>query len=402
MTRAAFFDDGLGTLSPLNDLRPSFDIRIAALTNLERIAAALQLTIAALWVPEPLIPLARDRHDTFINDFPTGDDPLLLINGRCPLPLREIDELPPGSRLIESISGHTVAARLTPADAKRLMSGEPVGQTITFEGQVLLSRPWHAKTARDLALDTDLKILAHSDCRDTPAGVTVIGDAGCMIHPQSRVYPGVTLIAEDGPIAIAHGAVIRPGAIIIGPAYVGPGSTVLERATIRPHTAIGPVCKVNGEVGGTIFQGYANKAHDGYLGDSWVGEWVNLGAGTTNSNLLNTYSPVIAQATPGASREDTRETFLGAIIGDHVKTAICTRIMTGSILHMGSMFAQSAPVSGCIGAFTWATDEGRRPYRLSKFLDVLHAVMGRRDIEPSQPYLDRIAQLHELTMATRL
>jgi acetyltransferase-like isoleucine patch superfamily enzyme len=181
---------------------------------------------------------------------------------------------------------------------------------------------------------------------------------------------------------------------------VGPHSTVLERATIRQHTAIGPWCKVNGEVGGTIFQGYANKAHDGYLGDSWMGEWVNLGAGTTNSNLLNTYGEIVSRATPDGKNERTGENFLGAVIGDHVKTAICTRIMTGSVLHTGSMFATTAPVSGCVGAFTWATDDpdtGRpshRPYRLDKFGEVMRAAMARRKVEPSEAYLRRLAELH--------
>jgi UDP-N-acetylglucosamine diphosphorylase/glucosamine-1-phosphate N-acetyltransferase len=204
----------------------------------------------------------------------------------------------------------------------------------------------------------------------------------------------VVLDSEHGAIHVAEHAVVRPGAVLIGPCYVGPHSTVLERATIRPGTAIGPWCKVNGEVGGTIFQGYANKAHDGYLGDAYVGEWVNLGAGTTVSNLLNTYSEVIAKATPGGSNERTGETFLGPVIGDHVKTAICTRVMTGSILHTGSMFATTAAVSGCVGPFTWATDEGQRVYRLDKFLEVARAAMERRKVEPSEAYIAALAALH--------
>ena len=96
-------------------------------------------------------------------------------------------------------------------------------------------------------------------------------------------------------IVIADHAVIRPGATIIGPAYIGEHATVLERALIKAHTAVGPWCKVSGEVGGSIFQAYSNKGHEGHLGDSYVGEWVNLGAATTNSNLLNTYSEVVAK-----------------------------------------------------------------------------------------------------------
>jgi UDP-N-acetylglucosamine diphosphorylase/glucosamine-1-phosphate N-acetyltransferase len=182
--------------------------------------------------------------------------------------------------------------------------------------------------------------------------------------------------------------------VIVGPAYVGPHSTVLERAVIRANTAIGPWCKVAGEVGGTIFQGYSNKAHDGYLGDSWVGEWVNLGAGTTNSNLLNTYAEVKARATPDGPEEPAGERFVGAFIGDHVKTAIGTRIMTGAVIGTGSMISRSAQVGGCLPGFSWSTDAGRDTYRLDRFIEAVRSVMARRNVEPSPAYLDRVAALH--------
>jgi hypothetical protein len=151
---------------------------------------------------------------------------------------------------------------------------------------------------------------------------------------------------------------------------------------------------VAGEVSGVIFQGYSNKAHDGFLGDSWVGEWVNLGAGTTNSNLLNTYGEVIMRATPESPLERTGEQFMGAIIGDHVKTAICTRIMTGSSIGTGAMIATTAAVTGAVPGFAWCTDEGRRHYSLHKFGQAAKAVMGRRQVVPSKAYADRIAEVH--------
>ncbi|MEL7484590.1 MAG: glucose-1-phosphate thymidylyltransferase, partial [Planctomycetota bacterium] len=154
-------------------------------------------------------------------------------------------------------------------------------------------------------------------------------------------------------------------------------------------------CKIAGEVGGTIFQGFSNKAHEGHLGDSWVGEWVNFGAGTNNSNLLNTYGEVLARATVGGPSERTGQTFIGAIIGDHVKFAISTRIMTGSVIHTGAMWASGAPVSEVIGPFTWATDRGETAFRLSRFLETAKTVMDRRGMEPGDEYLARLSVLHE-------
>ncbi|CAN0594021.1 unnamed protein product, partial [Laminaria digitata] len=184
-------------------------------------------------------------------------------------------------------------------------------------------------------------------------------------------------------------ATIHPGAIITGPAYIGPGSSVLEQANIKPNTAVGPVCKVAGEVGGSVFQGYANKGHAGHLGDSWVGEWANLGADTTNSNLLNTYGEITARPTPGGSMEKTGETFLGVTMGDHAKTAIGTRIMTGAIVGTGTMFAASTALSGTTEPFSWHTDAGVKHYRLGKFVEVSLTVMGRRGIKQSQGYSRR-------------
>jgi NDP-sugar pyrophosphorylase family protein len=206
------------------------------------------------------------------------------------------------------------------------------------------------RTYRDAAIKSDLARLTSQARPRALQGVTTIGSHPISIHESAKVSPGVILDAEAGPIFIDEDAVVRPGAIIVGPVYVGPHVTVLDRCLLKSCTArSAPTAKIAGEVGGTIFQGFANKAHDGHLGDSWVGEWANLGAGTTNSNLLNTYDQVICRATPGGPNERTGEQFLGAIIGDHVKFAICSRIMTGSILHTGCMFAQSAAVSGCVG-----------------------------------------------------
>jgi UDP-N-acetylglucosamine diphosphorylase/glucosamine-1-phosphate N-acetyltransferase len=213
------------------------------------------------------------------------------------------------------------------------------------------------------------------------------------VAPGALVYPGVTFDLEQGAVVVAEGATIRPGAIIHGPASIGAHSTVLDRALVKGFTAIGPYCKVAGEIGGTIIQGYSNKAHDGHLGDSWLGEWVNLGAGTTNSNLLNTYGEVFAKAAPDASNERTGLQFLGCILGDHVKTAICTRIMTGAIVGTGTMWAATAPVSGSIPAFSWVTDAGTKGYRFEKFMEVARAAMGRRKIDPSTDYARQLEDL---------
>jgi UDP-N-acetylglucosamine diphosphorylase/glucosamine-1-phosphate N-acetyltransferase len=225
----------------------------------------------------------------------------------------------------------------------------------------------------------------------------VVGDHPVEIHASARIFPNVVLDAEQGPIIVHEHATIRAGAVICGPCSIGAGSTIIDRALIKANTVIGPQCKVAGEVGSTIFQGYSNKAHDGHLGDSWVGKWVNFGAGTTNSNLLNTYGEVIMRLDPDSPRLRTGMQFLGAIVGDHAKFAICTRLMTGSIIGTGAMIATTAPPPTTVTPFAWLTDEAGpegRTFRLEKFIEIAKTVMARRKVTPSETYLQLVRELH--------
>lgn len=400
-TKAILFDDGKGTLAPLNDLRPTFAIRTGAMTISERLTRAFDLQPIGVVVPQPMVELTSEMTPLPVNTPPEeGDDEVLMINARCPLPVRAIGEIKVGQVLIEQDTQDMIALRLTQSGVRDMLSGnQPDLTPIAIEGKHLMSRPWDWRHFRDASLEFDLQVIAQNMVKveEAPVGVTIIGTEGIAISREAQVMPGVILNATAGPIVIEENATVRPGAIITGPAYVGPGSTVLEQANIKPNTAIGPVCKVAGEVGGTVIQGYANKAHAGHLGDSWIGEWSNLGADTTNSNLLNTYGEVAARPVAGASMEKTGITFLGVTMGDHTKTAIGTRIMTGAIVGTGTMFAASTALSGTTEPFSWHTDAGVKHYRLGKFVDVSMTAMDRRGIKQSQAYSRRLTILHETT-----
>jgi UDP-N-acetylglucosamine diphosphorylase/glucosamine-1-phosphate N-acetyltransferase len=401
-TPAIFFDDAKGLLSPLNDLRAAYEIRTGALTNAERMINAFDLRPVGVMVPRPLAELIADTTPIPVNRPPSieqlpDDAEVLLINGRCPLPLDAIARLELGEVAVEQRSQDIIALRLTGAGARTMLGGgDPGLRTVGVDDAVLMDRPWSWRTFRDRCIAWDLEHLVATMTTGQPAdGVVLLGKHAIAIHPSAEVAPTAVLNAEAGPIVIDENAVVRPLAVITGPAYIGPGSTVVEHAHIKPHTAIGPVCKVGGEVGGTIFQGYANKGHAGHLGDSWVGEWVNLGADTTNSNLLNTYTEVLARATPDSKMEKTGHVFLGATIGDHVKTAIGTKIMTGAIIGTGAMHAAAEAVSGTVPAYAWTTDAGVKPYRLGKFVEVAMTVMQRRGVTQTQAYSRRLTILHE-------
>ncbi len=411
MAKAIIFDDGKGQLAPLTDTRAAFDIRTGARTTLERLINELELEISALFTPIRLAELTRDRHPgTNVNPMlpdSADDGGLLLVNGRCPKPLAEIGSLEAGQSLVESSTGDVIAHRVAAGRSARefLDALTAQGRVVRYEHHALISRPWHVRTFRDDCLMTDLVDMATLSFEPRLPGITFYGEFPISIHRNAKLYPGTILDLEHGPLVIDDGAIVRPGCIIIGPAYIGPHTTVLDRTLIKAHTSIGPSCKVAGEIGGTIFQGFANKAHDGHLGDSFIGEWSNLGAGTTNSNLLNTYGEVVAKATPGGANEKTGQQFLGCIVGDHVKTAICTRIMTGAVIHTGVMYAATAAVNGCLPPMAWVTDEspaGKKFFRFDKFEQIARTVMARRKVEASKAYMQRLREIYQEVNPTQL
>lgn len=397
------FEDGKGRLSPLTDLRPAFAVRTGAMTTIERVEQMLGDAdeLAGVFVAEGLRGIVEEAYELPVNRALSGVDSVLLINGRCPLPPGDLTKVKPGTILVEHLSEKdhepsVVLACVKPELAAKIVRGEvPTSGVTTTKEPQLLRRPWDIRRFRDAAIKHDLGRLVQIVGTKVPEGTLQRGQHPVVIRAGADVWPGVTFDTSQGPVVVAAGAVVRPGVIICGPTYIGEDSTILDHALIKAHTAIGPRCKIAGEVGGTIFQGLANKAHEGHLGDSWVGEWVNFGAGTNNSNLLNTYAEVIAKATGNGSHERTGQTFLGTIVGDHVKFAISTRIMTGAIVHTGAMWAATAPVVGCVDAFTWATDAGHAGFRLPRFLDTARVVMARRGVEPSEAYVERIRHLHD-------
>ena len=419
MPIAILFDDA-HSLAPLTELRASFEVRTGALTTLDRCAAILGpagATVTAVQVPADCEACSRERLDMSTNPHDlaalAGDDNrVLVINGRYVLPNPDIASMPVGSAYVQdSTDGAVVVACLSPVDAADFLHAghlKPECDVAIVEDQVLLDRPWDVMRFRDDAIDIDLALLAGKKSAEPPPGVVVIegfedDDAQhhLVISPSATVYPTALIDLSAGPVVIDDDAIVRPYAIIRGPAFIGRGSTVLDQAHIKPHTAIGPVCKVAGEVGGTLFQGFSNKAHDGHVGDSWIGEWVNLGAGTTNSNLLNTYGEIAVQPAPGAARQRTGLQYLGSLIGDHVKTAICTRLPTGAVVGTGAMLAGTGWPEPCTPAFAWSTDRGVSTMRWPRFVETAKAMMARRGITPGQAYIARLRELHECAAAVQ-
>jgi UDP-N-acetylglucosamine diphosphorylase / glucose-1-phosphate thymidylyltransferase / UDP-N-acetylgalactosamine diphosphorylase / glucosamine-1-phosphate N-acetyltransferase / galactosamine-1-phosphate N-acetyltransferase len=218
--------------------------------------------------------------------------------------------------------------------------------------------------------------------------VVVYGAENVFIE-QSAKLKACILNAENGPIYIGENAVIQEGSLIIGPAAINADAMVAFGARIRPNTTLGPTCRVGGEVGNSIFQGFSNKAHDGFLGNSYIGEWCNLGANTNNSNLKNDYKEVKLHDYSTGQLENTGEIFCGTFMGDYTKAGISTMFNTGTVVGVCSNVYGSDFQEKYIPSFSWGGKiEGYQNYRFDKAIEVIRATMARKDLELAEADLE--------------
>jgi UDP-N-acetylglucosamine diphosphorylase / glucose-1-phosphate thymidylyltransferase / UDP-N-acetylgalactosamine diphosphorylase / glucosamine-1-phosphate N-acetyltransferase / galactosamine-1-phosphate N-acetyltransferase len=188
------------------------------------------------------------------------------------------------------------------------------------------------------------------------------------------------LNAEAGPIYIGKNAQIQEGAIIIGPVSIGENSIVAWGSKIRSNTTLGPNCRAGGEVGNAIFMANSNKAHDGFLGNSVIGEWCNLGANTNNSNLKNDYSEVKLHSFVSNQLEGTGLQFCGTIMGDYTKAGISTMFNTGTVVGVCANVYGADFQPKFIPSFSWGGSmTGFTEYRFDKAIAVINATMIRRN-----------------------
>ena len=216
----------------------------------------------------------------------------------------------------------------------------------------------------------------------------VIDDKHTVVYNSDQVFveSGVRvraaiINAEDGPVYIGEGVTIQEGSILQGPISIGEHSQVHMGSKLRAETTIGPYCKAGGEIGNSILMGYSNKAHEGYLGNSVVGEWCNMGADTNTSNLKNNYAEVRLWNYALNSFERTGRQFCGLVMGDHSKCGINTMFNTGTVVGVGANIFGAGFPRNFVPSFSWGGAAGWEEYKLEKFLEVARVVMERRGIE---------------------
>jgi UDP-N-acetylglucosamine diphosphorylase/glucosamine-1-phosphate N-acetyltransferase len=226
--------------------------------------------------------------------------------------------------------------------------------------------------------------------------------ADLIFVEEGAKIKAAVLNAENGPIYIGKNTEIQEGALIRGPFALCEGSTVNMGAKLRGDTTVGPFSKVGGEISNSVIFGYSNKGHEGFLGNSVLGEWCNLGADTNTSNLKNNYAPVKLWDYTKGGFANTGLQFCGLMMGDHSKCGINTMFNTGTVVGVGANIFGDGYPRNFIPSFSWGGAAGFSTFTLPKFEETAKAVFGRRGLEWTPQEKEIVEKVFELTKSFRI
>lgn len=240
---------------------------------------------------------------------------------------------------------------------------------------------WDAIFYNAEAIKDDSRFFEFNDSSDyfKDKSIHYIHSKSISIGKNVSIAPTVVIDAKDGPVIIGNNVKIMPQATIFGPCFIGDNSVIKVGAKIYEDTSIGEVCKVGGEVESTIIHSFSNKQHDGFLGHSYICEWVNLGADTNNSDLKNTYGDISVFLRD--KQVDTGRMFMGLLCGDHSKSAINTAFNTGTVAGICGIFVHEGFLANNIPSFAWTGRKNSPIYKFDKAIEVAQKVVSRRNKE---------------------
>jgi UDP-N-acetylglucosamine diphosphorylase/glucosamine-1-phosphate N-acetyltransferase len=366
---------------PFGDARPIAELRAGAWLIRERWEAIADLETTAIFAAAHLAGFAEDGIPE-VAERRSVTGPALV--GRADFaPSGVAPELPKGpARLTHD--GNVVGWWVPEGSA---WSEEMVGDGIELEG-LLLNGAYDLITALEHFLPADTADFTHEPGDQLPDGCLVLGDPMDVVLLGARVEPGVVFDVRGGAVVLEQHVYVRGGTRFEGPVYVGPGTEILG-GEIR-HCAFGPRCKIRGEIQAAVALGYANKGHEGFVGHSVLGRWVNLGAGTTTSNLKNTYGPIRLQVRD--ARIETGRQHIGAFFADHAKTAIGTMLETGTVVGAGANVFGSTRPAKFVPPFAWGADG---TMDLEGFLKIASRAMPRRQVEFTDAVRAMLTRIHQ-------
>ena len=398
-------DSGCNNLLPMVYMRPVYDLFCGIVSLQEKLIRNFPKSSITLHTRSVLESVVRDRYpDCLVNDFPAELKEIIFINGRTLLSSETaLNKL--GNNQSFTINNKVVAARLSGDLLSTIIKKVRNGITFdidetTIEKQkidgVLVEYIWDLIQANSDQIRSDFTFATEGKVGSVIDDGTVIEDQNVFIDKTAKIFPQVIVDGSNGPVFIDRNAVIQPNVYIQGPVYIGPSVLIKAGAQIYSGSSIAEGCKIGGEVNNSIISAWSNKAHNGYLGTSYVGSWVNIGAGTNNSNLKNNYGTV--KLTVNGEFVDTGLQFMGLIMGDHSKCGINTTFNTGTTVGINCNLYGSAIHKKHISSFTWgcAVDD-YTTYKLDKALAVNKTVMSRRQHNLSKYEKELLENIFQLT-----
>jgi UDP-N-acetylglucosamine diphosphorylase/glucosamine-1-phosphate N-acetyltransferase len=409
------FEDGLhDNFYPLSLTRPLWELRSGLYSFRERLEQFIKKNLRAnftlyYFTRDYLVPYYRLKYPMLkINDYSVfKDNKEIFFLNAVKYPSQSDFELAANSALLRE--GVPVCARISAPPVSG--SGKSIPEVITGmglnckeyagagdkPGSRMAGYIWELIDWNSNTIKNDYMLSGLEETEFTGKDVTILGDRSHVyIDTGASIDPYVVIDARRGPVIIGRGTVIHSYTRIEGPCAIG-GNCIILGAKVREGTSIGDCCRIGGEIEESIFHGYSNKYHDGFIGHSYIGEWVNMGALTSNSDLKNNYRNVKVY-TP-QSRKTTGLNKVGCFMGDFVKTSIGTLINTGASIGAGAMIIHDGKLTPPhVPPFCWYINSSIiRLKSLDDFIDTCKIAASRRKVDLPESYITLINKLYEMT-----
>lgn len=391
--------------TPLTLTRPTFDLTLGTKTLLQNLTARLNLKEYTLKVQPHLAKITRQRHNRTVNPTQAEED-TVLINGLIS-PNEQVKKLLRQEENFTVFSGDQLAlAKMSKKDAERFLQDTASPESLKANSKLLelpesslIRYPWQLVERNPSAIAEQMKNLPRGEEPDLQRCEVLGQRSNLLFEGHASVEPYVAFDLRRGSVWVGEDAEIQSFTRIEGPAYIGRHATI-RSARIHGGTTIGDYCKIGGEVDCSIISGYSNKAHDGFLGHSYVGEWVNIGAGTSNSDLKNTYGTVKIEL--GGKKVDTGSMKVGCFIADYAKTSIGCFIYTGRRIGVSSQ--THGYVTKDVPSFTAYTKSltGKAfELRLDSAVETQKRMMKRRGVQQTAEDKALLFRVFEMTQDER-
>jgi len=375
-------------LLPLTFTRPVADLRFGINTmreKWERILGEKTSTLTEKYLSKKFPLIKKEDNNILINSSVCPNEALL----------KQIHSLKPDQALVGKVK--VIAMNLSLDNIENMVIAD--SQEITLEAEtVCINNVWDLFAKLDITIASDFEIITKGrKSQKISESNRIIGDYPIFLEEGVKVEFAY-LNATDGPIYLGKDSEVMEGAVIRGPFSLGEGSTIRPLAKIFGATSIGPQCKVGGEISNTLIHGFSNKVHDGFMGNTIIGEWCNIGAGTNTSNLKNTYDNVRIWNYRQETFVDTGLQFCGLIMGDHSKTSINTMLNTGTVVGVSSNLFGSGFPRQFVHSFMWGGFNGLRKYNLKKAVQVAEKVFARRGKDFDKIEKDIFYEINHMTI----